>query len=84
MLTVSVVLPAYEAADFVGNAVRSVLSQTLTDLEVLLVDDGSSDGTAQAAQAAAGGDGELRVIQQPRNAGVSAARNVALRVARGR
>lgn len=54
MLTVSVVLPAYEAADFVGNAVRSVLSQTLTDLEVLLVDNGSSDGTAQAAAGGAG------------------------------
>jgi succinoglycan biosynthesis protein ExoO len=84
MLTVSVILPAYEAAEFVGNAVRSALDQTLTDLEVLLVDDGSSDGTAHAARAAAGNDPRLRVIRQARNGGVSAARNAALRVARGR
>ena len=84
MLTVSVVGPAYEAAAFVGDAVRSSLEQTLSDLEVLVVDDGSRDGTADAAQAAAGSDARLRIIRLPRNVGVSAARNAALRVARGR
>jgi succinoglycan biosynthesis protein ExoO len=83
-LTVSVVIPAFDAASYVGAAVRSALNQSLRDLEVLVVDDGSSDGTGDAAARAAGGDSRLRVIRQPRNLGVSAARNAALRVARGR
>jgi glycosyltransferase involved in cell wall biosynthesis len=84
MLTVSIVVPAYQAAAHVGNAVRSALAQTMNDLELLVVDDGSRDGTAVAAYAAAAGDPRLRVIRQPENRGVSAARNTALSVARGR
>jgi glycosyltransferase involved in cell wall biosynthesis len=83
MTTVSVIVPAYQAADFVGKAVRSALSQTFTDLEVIVVDDGSSDGTADAAALAGRNDPRLKVIRLPRNGGVSAARNAALQVARG-
>ena len=84
MLTVSVVIPAFEAASFVGAAVRSACLQTLTDIEVLVIDDGSHDRTAEAAITAAGGDARVRVLRQPQNGGVSAARNAALDVARGR
>jgi glycosyltransferase involved in cell wall biosynthesis len=83
MTTVSVVVPAYQAAGFVGRAVRSALAQTLADLEVIVVDDGSSDGTADAAALAGHNDPRLKVIRLPRNGGVSAARNAALQVARG-
>ena len=83
MTKVSVVIPAYRAETFIGNAVRSALAQSLRDLEVIVVDDGSDDGTAQAATASADGDARLKVIRLSQNAGVSAARNAGLRVARG-
>lgn len=68
---VSVVIPTYQAARFVGDAIESVLSQTLPPDEVIVVDDGSTDST-QDVLAAFGP--RLRVIRQP-NSGVAAARN---------
>lgn len=69
---VSVVIPAYNRADRIAEAVRSALDQTLPPHEVVVVDDGSRDGTAAAA--AAIHDPRLRVIEQP-NAGAGVARN---------
>ena len=68
-------LPAYNAAAYIGTAIASVLRQTHGDWELLVVDDGSSDETA--AVAAAYTDPRVRVIRA-RHGGVSAARNVAL------
>lgn len=79
---VSVVIPAYDVARFVGDAIASLRAQTLDAWEALVVDDGSRDGTAEAALAAAGGDPRLRVFRQA-NAGVSAARARAMAEARG-
>jgi glycosyltransferase involved in cell wall biosynthesis len=76
----SVVMPAYNAAPYVGTAVRSVLDQSFGDLELLVIDDGSTDDTAYAARVA---DPRLRYFKQP-NSGVAAARNRGLREARGR
>lgn len=78
--TVSVVVPAYNAAAFVRRAVDSVLAQTLVDHELLVVDDGSSDGTRDVL---AGYGDRVRVLAQA-NAGPAAARNHGLREARGR
>lgn len=80
MPRVSVIVPAYNAEGTIDRAVASVLSQTMTDLEVLVCDDGSTDGTA--AKLAACGDGRLRVLRQE-NRGRGAARNRALAEARG-
>jgi glycosyltransferase involved in cell wall biosynthesis len=77
---VSVVMPAYNAAPYVGAAVRSVLGQTFGDLELLVIDDGSTDHTAQVVALEA--DRRLRYLWQP-NGGVAAARNHGLREARG-
>src|SRR5688500_5518581 len=75
---VAVVMPAYNAERFVADAVRSVLAQTHADLELLIVDDGSTDGAADVARAQA--DGRVRVLTVP-NGGPSRARNVALAAA---
>lgn len=80
----SVVIPAHDAAATIGPAIRSVLDQGRTDVEVIVVDDASQDGTAEhATQAARGAAGQVSVLRQPRNAGVSAARNAGLAAACG-
>src|SRR5829696_8441401 len=79
---VSVVMPAYGAEKFVAEAVSSVLASRYRDLELLLLDDGSSDATVAEATRAAAGDERLRVIALP-HGGVAAARNAGLAHARG-
>lgn len=79
---VSVIIPAYNAADVLERCVRSVLAQTYARFEVLLVDDGSRDGTPELADALAREDGRVRVVHKE-NGGVSSARNAGLDEARG-
>lgn len=80
MARVSVIMPARDAARFIGPAVQSVLDQTYGDWELIVVDDGSKDETQRVLGGFA--DSRLRVVTQDATAGVSAARNAALRVAR--
>ncbi len=83
MPAVSVIMPAYNAEAYLGRAVQSVLRQSFADLELLVVDDGSSDGTADIARAFAACDARVRVLEQP-NAGPGPARNAGFRAASGR
>ena len=78
---VSVVIPAYNAATTVGEAVRSALAQTMADLEVIVSDDGSDPPIADALRGI--DDERLRVTRLPVNRGVGAARNAAVAEARG-
>jgi succinoglycan biosynthesis protein ExoO len=73
--TVSVVIAAYNAEAFIGEAVASALAQTFDDLEVIVVDDGSTDGTANGVAEFA--DDRLRLVRSD-NRGPSAARNIAI------
>lgn len=77
----TVVVPACNVAPYIGAAVGSALGQTMRDLEVVVVDDGSADGTP--AVLAGIRDPRLRVVRQA-NAGLAAARNAGIRAARGR
>lgn len=77
---VSVVVPTYERRELVVRAVRSALAQTFRDLEVIVADDGSTDGTGEAV--AALDSPRVRYLRQ-RNRGPSAARNAGIAVARG-
>jgi hypothetical protein len=78
----SIVIPCYNAERWLAGAIRSCLDQTARDLEVIVVDDGSSDGSRAIAEAAARSDARVRVICQD-NQGVGAARNAGLALASG-
>ncbi len=83
MPSVEVIVPAYNAASFLAAALDSVVAQTFTDWRILLVDDGSTDATAEIAASYADRLGpKLKYIYQP-NAGLPAARNTAIRHAEG-
>jgi len=79
---VSVILPTFNRAHCVGQAIDSALQQTHRNLEVIIVDDGSVDGTRQFIRQKYGGMEWIRYIHQE-NQGVAAARNTALRAAQG-
>jgi glycosyltransferase involved in cell wall biosynthesis len=78
---VSVLMPAYNRAEYVGAAIASVLGQSFTDLELIVIDDGSTDGTA--AEIVRVTDPRLRYLARP-HGGISAAMNAGLRIAQGR
>ncbi len=80
---VSVVIPAHNRAGRVAQAIESVSRQTFRDLEILVVDDGSTDETVEVARAIAATEPRLRVLTLPSNRGAQAARNAGIRAARG-
>jgi glycosyltransferase involved in cell wall biosynthesis len=77
----SVVVPVYNRAHLIERAVRSVLNQTYSDFEIIVVDDGSTDDSAGAAEHL--GDSRIHVVRRE-NGGASAARNTGMDAARGR
>jgi len=79
---ISIVTPAFDVARFVADAIASARAQDHPAWEMVMVDDGSRDGTALAAERAAEGDPRIRILRQC-NAGVSAARNAGIAAARG-
>jgi hypothetical protein len=83
MIQASVVVPAYNAEAYVGRALASALAQTEPDIEVLVVDDASTDRTAEIVAAIAAADPRVRLLRAPVNAGPGAARNRGLAAARG-
>ena len=79
---VSVIVPIYKVRDYIGECLESLLAQTLSDFEVVCIDDGSPDDSVAIARSIAGDDARFRFFEQE-NAGLSAARNHGMRVARG-
>lgn len=79
---VSVIIPVWNAGEFVEGCVRSVLEQTYEPLEVVLVNDGSTDSSLDICRRLAAADPRITLIDQP-NAGPNAARNRGLQAARG-
>jgi len=80
--TVSVVLPVYNRESVVKRAIDSVLNQSYSSLELLVVDDGSTDGTVERVRSVS--DERLRLIVHPKNRGANAARNTGIEAATGR
>jgi hypothetical protein len=81
--TVTVVIPAHNRAGTIPAAIESVRGQSFEDIEIIVVDDGSTDGTADVARSIALGEPRLRVLSHPLNRGAQAARNTGIRAARG-
>lgn len=79
---VSVIIPAYNAEMFIAQTLESVLAQTYTNIEVLVVDDGSSDQTMEIVRSFAQQDTRIILLQQA-NSGVAAARNLAIIKSKG-
>lgn len=73
-MLVSVIIPCYQAENYIRRCLNSVLSQSYTDLEIIVVDDGSTDSSAEIVKEIAGKDSRVKYLYQT-NAGVSAARN---------
>lgn len=80
---ISVIVPVCNAGEYLGRCIDSILYQTEPDLELILINDGSTDGSGALCDRYAAGDQRVRVIHK-RNQGVSRARNDGLRAARGK
>lgn len=78
----SIIVPVYKVEQYLDRCIQSILKQTFTDFEVILVDDGSPDNSGLICDSYAAKDDRLVVLHQ-KNQGVSAARNNALDIARG-
>ena len=81
---VSVIIPTYNRADFIEKAIQSVLNQTYSNFEIIVVDDGSTDSSAQIIQKLAEKDHRIRYYKLEVNSGVSIARNTGISLVRGK
>lgn len=82
MKKISIIVPIYNAEDHLEKCIKSILTQTAKDLELILVDDGSKDNSLSICKAYANKDSRIKVIHQ-KNTGVSVARNHGIEVAEG-
>lgn len=83
MAEITIVVPVYNVEKYVAKCIDSLLAQTFTDLEILLVNDGSTDGSAKICEEYARKDSRIKVIHQE-NQGLSAARNTGIEHASGK
>jgi len=80
---ISVIIPSYNRATLLGRAVASVQAQDFKDIEILIIDDGSTDNTLEVVAGLQGNESRIRLVQHSKNRGEAAARNTGLREARG-
>ena len=80
---VSVIMPAYNAEEYISEAVQSVMAQTYTNWELLILDDCSTDGTADKARCFSDLDSRITLYSNPKNMGVALTRNKGMALAKG-
>ena len=80
----TVIMPCYNEQKFIAQAVKSVLSQTFSDFELIIINDGSTDGSLSVIEHLAKQDRRIQVISNKKNRGFSASRNKGLDLAKGR
>ena len=83
MSEISIIVPVYNVEKYISENINSILSQACVDLELILVDDGSTDSSGNICDAYAKKDSRIKVIHQ-KNSGVSAARNTGIEIASGK
>lgn len=83
MPSISVIVPVYNVEKYIDRCIKSILDQTYTDFELILVDDGSADKSGAICDSYAQKDGRIKVIHKE-NGGVSSARNVGICIAQGK
>lgn len=81
---VSIITPAYNAAEYISETIESVLAQTYEHWEILIVNDSSKDNTAEIVQSYADKDNRIKQINLKQNSGAAVARNTAIQNAKGR
>ena len=81
---ISVIMPLYNAERFVGESIENVLRQTVGDFELIVIDDASTDASAEIARAAAAKDNRNVLMHNELNSGAARTRNRALDAARGK
>lgn len=84
MILVSIVTPSYNCSSFISGTILSVIRQTFTDWEMVIVDDCSTDNSVEVIQSFIEQDSRIRLIQLSINSGTAVARNVAIESAQGR
>ena len=82
-MKVSVIIPVYNVEAYVGDALQSILDQTLRDFEIICVNDGSTDGSWNVVSRFSHSDARIRLYENPSNMGAAAARNAGLEQAKG-
>lgn len=82
MAILSVIVPVYNSKKYISKCIYSILNQTFTDFECIIVDDGSSDGSSEVCDSISNDDDRVKVIHKT-NEGVSVARNIGLEIASG-
>lgn len=82
MMKLSIIIPVYQSEKYIDRCIDSVLSQSYSDFEMILVDDGSTDGCAEICDETAQRDSRIRVFHRS-NGGLSAARNTGIDIASG-
>ena len=80
---VSIITPAYNAAAYIAETIESVIAQTYTNWEMLILNDCSKDNTAEIVQSYAAKDKRIKLINLKQNSGAAAARNTAIKNAKG-
>ena len=83
MARVSIIVAAYNVSDYIREALDSAVGQTMQDIEIVCVDDGSADGTAEILAEYAARDSRVRVIRHEKNQGLLAARHTGVMAATG-
>ena len=82
LMEISVIVPVFNNAAYVGNCIESILNQSFTDFELIIIDDGSTDKSFEICSKYEKSDNRVHVIKQTNN-GVSSARNLGLEIAKG-
>jgi glycosyltransferase involved in cell wall biosynthesis len=81
-VSISIIVPIYNICKYLPSCIDSILAQTYTDFELLLIDDGSSDGSAEICDSYSRLDCRIKVVHKS-NGGVSSARNIGIDIAKG-